>query len=103
MNHAEDEALRQRLADENLARASRVELPRARFVPPPPEYLGEFGRAAKPSERLAPDREYLAPPVPTSAQLVDQQERRAARRFGIGTAMLMLGGLMAVAAGLGWL
>lgn len=101
--HREDEALRQRLADENLARASRIEPPRARFPAPPMQrerYFtsADFDKTASelgvplPRDREA-DPSYLQPPppVPTSNGYLSQ-------RLRVLVAWLVLGALVALAA-----
>jgi hypothetical protein len=70
MTDREDDALRQRLQDENLARASCV---RPRFEPAPPLPVARAPR------ELPPNDEYLRKPVATSTAYEDELARRRGR------------------------
>lgn len=94
MNHAEDEALRQRLADENLARASRVDPPRPRFPPMPERDSNPLPVTREPRELPKPEPLWMARPTPTH-DAFEQLQRRRWFRWGTAIAAVLIGALFA--------
>lgn len=93
MNHAEDEALRQRLADENLARATR-QPPQPRFGYAPPERdSNPLPVSRAPRELPKPEPMWQQRPVDTSRSYVSGRTKRRIAWLVLGVIVVVFAAL----------